>query len=317
VVAAGFDAVQKVQQIGLQDRLIVGRRHSVDPGRRILGGQPIGLLHPVQIDDVVQREQHSLVSRQFGYPLPFRGQVRRVQGPLLCFPSMALSTRRPPSLHRVPASPVPRLQRYYEVATTSRIRIPGRLCCSLPGSMPPLVHFVSRLRAPAGPGGFRQARGFVQPASQRRCLCQHGRIQDLIGSKAIRSIPLPRLLTPAGSERPRLGGRPDAAPAHRATKAPAFDDFVAIIPWLQYLLPTLHECRCLTHARLASGWLARLCREGIQPSGSLRKVSVRFTSASPFPELAYRGLRASAVSISSHFHLLILIVIITLDSNHY
>src|SRR5271169_1263363 len=35
---------------------------------------------------------------------------------------------------------------------------------------------------------------------------------DLIGSQAIRSVPLPRLLTPAGSRRPRLGGRPDAAP---------------------------------------------------------------------------------------------------------
>jgi hypothetical protein len=28
-----------------------------------------------------------------------------------------------------------------------------------------------------------------------------------------------------------------------------------------------------THAKLASGWLARLCREGVEPSGSLRKVS--------------------------------------------
>jgi hypothetical protein len=28
-------------------------------------------------------------------------------------------------------------------------------------------------------------------------------------------------------------------------------------------------------ARLASGWLARLCREGVEPSGSLQKVSVR------------------------------------------
>src|SRR3954452_19809960 len=31
----------------------------------------------------------------------------------------------------------------------------------------------------------------------------------------------------------------------------------------------------ITHARLASGWLARLCREGVQPSGSRQKVSVR------------------------------------------
>src|SRR6266446_1746424 len=28
-----------------------------------------------------------------------------------------------------------------------------------------------------------------------------------------------------------------------------------------------------THAKLASGRLARLCREGVEPSGSLRKVS--------------------------------------------
>ena len=28
------------------------------------------------------------------------------------------------------------------------------------------------------------------------------------------------------------------------------------------------------HARLASGWLARLCREGVEPSGPIRKVSV-------------------------------------------
>jgi hypothetical protein len=28
-----------------------------------------------------------------------------------------------------------------------------------------------------------------------------------------------------------------------------------------------------THAKLASGWLARLYREGVEPSGSLQKVS--------------------------------------------
>jgi hypothetical protein len=31
----------------------------------------------------------------------------------------------------------------------------------------------------------------------------------------------------------------------------------------------------ITHAKLASGWLAHLCREGVEPSGSLQKVSVR------------------------------------------
>ena len=53
---------------------------------------------------------------------------------LALFPAMALSTRRPPSLVRVPASPVPRCRRYYEGATTSHPRIGGRLFASLPPS---------------------------------------------------------------------------------------------------------------------------------------------------------------------------------------
>src|SRR6266849_2162843 len=40
---------------------------------------------------------------------------------------MALSSRRLPSLLRVPASPVPRSRRYYEGATTSHPRVHGRL----------------------------------------------------------------------------------------------------------------------------------------------------------------------------------------------
>jgi hypothetical protein len=45
---------------------------------------------------------------------------------------MVLSSRRLPSLLRVPASLVPRCQRYYEGATTSHPRIRGRLLVSLP-----------------------------------------------------------------------------------------------------------------------------------------------------------------------------------------
>ena len=51
-----------------------------------------------------------------------------------CFPATALIPWRPRSLARVPVSPVPRGQRHYEGATTSRLRIPGRLSVSLPGS---------------------------------------------------------------------------------------------------------------------------------------------------------------------------------------
>jgi hypothetical protein len=54
--------------------------------------------------------------------------------PFPCVPSMTLSSRHLPSLHRVPASPVPRCQRYYEGATTSHSRICDRLFVSLPQS---------------------------------------------------------------------------------------------------------------------------------------------------------------------------------------
>src|ERR1700704_1120874 len=40
------------------------------------------------------------------------------------------------------------------------------------------------------------------------------------------------------------------------------------------------------HAKLASGWLARLYREGVEPSGSLQKVSDH--SHPPFLDLSWR-----------------------------
>ena len=63
--------------------------------------------------------------RQIGYPLSVREQVCGVQSPLPCFRSTVLYSWRLPSLRRVPASPVPRLHRSYEGATTSRPRNPA------------------------------------------------------------------------------------------------------------------------------------------------------------------------------------------------
>src|SRR5271166_3932664 len=134
-VAAGLDALQERQKIGLQVRLVLRRCHPVDARCSILARQPVRLPHPFQVDDMVKRGQSCprLRPRQFGYPLSFRGQVRGAQGLLPCFSATALIPWRPPSLARVPVSPVPRGQRYYEGATTSRLRIPGRLSVSLPG----------------------------------------------------------------------------------------------------------------------------------------------------------------------------------------
>src|SRR5262245_4010626 len=115
LIATRLDALQKVQQIGLQVGRVVGRCHTVNAGGTILAGKPVGFLQPFQIDDVVQRGQSypSFRSCQFSYPLPFRVQVCETQGSLPCFPSAVLSSWHPPFLGRVPVSPVPRRRRSY------------------------------------------------------------------------------------------------------------------------------------------------------------------------------------------------------------
>jgi hypothetical protein len=76
-------------------------------------------------------EQTFMASHQFGYPCRI---VDTGYGPSVppVFLDMVLYTRRPPFLLRVPVSLVPRSLRYYEGATTSHLRISGRLFVSLP-----------------------------------------------------------------------------------------------------------------------------------------------------------------------------------------
>ena len=255
LIAAGLDALQEVQKIGLQVRLIVRRRHAVDAGRTILAGQPVGLLHPFQVDDVVQRGQRhpSFRPRQFGYPLSFRGQVCGAQSPLPCFPSTVLSTWRLPSLGRVPVSPVPRRHRYYEGATTSRSRIPGHLLVSLPG--PTCASVVrARRRAPVRVEDAVEARTLGQPAVPCSGLLSRGRERDLPGSLAIHPMPLPCSKTPAEPTILATDGPVDAAPASTTRRPQRSHDFGADT-WLQHPLSTLHErcCHrpCKTRFRLA------------------------------------------------------------------
>jgi len=62
-------------------------------------------------------------------------------------------------------------------------------------------------------------------------------------------------------------------PLISTTKAPDDVHFGAHSRSFGTCCPTLRVSRYHSRARLASGWLAGLYREGVEPSGSLRKVS--------------------------------------------
>src|SRR5215831_725072 len=72
---------------------------------------------------------------------------------------------------------------------------------------------------------------------------------------------------------PCRGGHIDAAPVWGKTKASDDTNFGAHSRSFNTCSPTLRVSCCHSHARLASGWLAGLYREGVEPSGPHRKVS--------------------------------------------
>ena len=161
-------------------------RRATRLGRRRL----LGFFHPFQIDDVVQRRQRhsSFRSCQFSYPLPFRGQVRKAQSPLPCFPSTVLSQRGTPHpVERVPVSPVPRRHRYYEGATTPTLRITGHLFGSLPVPTRVLLHSCSLL--PALPGRRRSRIGPGSLFSRRSDYPAHSHV-DVSGTSQVSRRPI-------------------------------------------------------------------------------------------------------------------------------
>ena len=116
---------------------------------------------------------------------------------------------------------------------------------------------------PSGPGSI------VQPATQTAGLLARGRDRDLPGSKAIHPVPLPRSATPAEPTIPRLfDGFVDAAPALPTAKASALMNFGAQSRGFDTRCLRFKNGVATIPAKLASGWLARLYREGVEPSGS-------------------------------------------------
>ncbi len=123
--------------------------------------------------------------------------------------------------------------------------------------------------APGRVGGDFRARAIVQPATQTAGTLARGRERDLPGSQTIHPVPLPRSATPAEPTIPRLfDGLVDAAPALPTARASALNSRGFGTCCLRFKTGV-----ATTPARLASGWLARLYREGVEPSGSLQKVS--------------------------------------------
>ena len=119
-----------------------------------------------------------------------------------------------------------------------------------------------------------RARVIVQPATRIAGLLSRGRERDLPGSQAIHPVPLPRSSTPAEPTIPRLfDGLVDAAPALPTAKASALMNFGAQSRGFSTRCLRFKSDVATTHAKLASGWLARLYRGGVEPSGSLQKVS--------------------------------------------
>src|SRR5215467_11554892 len=55
LITARLDALEEVRKIDFQVLRVLRRRHTVDTGSTILAGEPVGFLHPFQIEDVVQR----------------------------------------------------------------------------------------------------------------------------------------------------------------------------------------------------------------------------------------------------------------------
>lgn len=214
----------------------------------------------------MQGREHPLrpLSGQFGYPLSFRVQVCGTQRSLPCFLSMVLNTRRPPSLRWVPMSSVPQHPQYYEVATTSRCAIPSTYVFALGfRRFWPFV-FADALPAvamsTAGPGVFSLPT-HPNPAQYLRSQ------RDLTGSLVAPPAPMPCSKTPVESRYPGRSGYPDAVPTTSTVKTSAI---------MISRLPHGVSARCLRFKRSVTGPLQdslpagglRLCREGVEPSGS-------------------------------------------------
>ena len=159
-------------------------------------------------------------------------------------------------------------------------RIPGHLFASLPGSTRSSSVRVSQLALPVGRRGL-SGRGHCSTGDPIAGVLPRGRERDLPGFQAIHPVPLPRSTTPAEPTTPRLptvsSMLPPRFPRRRLQR---LMNFGALSRGFGTCCLRFKNSVATIPAKLASGWLARLYREGVEPSGSLQKVSDHPSSSS-------------------------------------
>ena len=150
---------------------------------------------------------------------------------------------------------VPRLQRYYQGATTSCPRMSFGLLVSPAGS-------AGACRVRVRPERSRRRTG---PATDRgldfragnplSSVLARGQEQDLPGSLATHPVTLRRSTTPDDPSRLAYSGASGAAPTRLTMKASSLRPISRLTPPLHHLLSTLHDERyrtpCKTRFRLA------------------------------------------------------------------
>jgi hypothetical protein len=155
-------------------------------------------------------------------------------------------------------------------------RIPGHLFVSLPEPTLPASVRVSQLalalpegrRMPSGPGSLFNRRPELP-------VCSH---VDVSGTS---QVPRRSILCLCHVLRPRPNQRSLAYLTVSSMLPPLFPrqglqrlmNFGALLRGFGTCCLRFKSDVATTHAKLASGWLARLYREGVEPSGSLQKVS--------------------------------------------
>jgi hypothetical protein len=169
-----------------------------------------------------------------------------------------------PFSQRVPLIRFPSVHRYYRDATPSCTACRS-LMISLPASALPSLASCLAFALPSDRRRSFRTRGILcrLPSHASAMLRDPGRIQT--------SSP--------------ISVCPNAAPAPNTAKVPAFTSFRGQNKHgFDICSPRFTNRVASAYARLASGWLARLCRQGVETFGLLRKVpDSRFLH--PFPWL--------------------------------